>query len=275
MNQSNIIRNKFNHNALKISSLSFIYEEIATRMINRLTYIKKQPLNILDLGSGMNFDANLLAQNYPQAQLYKLDLSLQMLKTYQAKKTFIDKIWYKNKNMLCADALNLPIATQSIDLIWSNLILPYIYDYEMYFKEIRRVLSLGGFFLLSGLGVDSLKQLRELGLSTYSFPDMHIIGDILVKLGFTNPVTDIEYITLEYANINDLLADIRLVGCGAVLQTNYLSKKTYLELKSKFSDLTNNSKIPLTLEIFYAHAWKDKITLDLPDNTQAIQFKSR
>ena len=275
----NLIRQKFNLRARRLAAIEFIYQEVATRMVSRLDYIKLNPARILDLGSGLNIDANLLAAKYPKTVLYQLDFALNVLQLSNLQsswKKFIQHILakYQSSLKICADAINLPIAANSIDILWSNLMLPYINDVELLFKEIRRVLAVGGCFLISGLGVDSLKELREIGLNTYNFPDMHLIGDLLVKLGFTNPVMDMEYITLEYDDFNLLLQDIRLLGIGSAcsLQPQDLTRVEYNNLADKFAKTTKNGKIPLTLEVFYAHAWKDKIHLDLPIGKQVIQF---
>jgi len=273
MPHPNLIQQKLNAKANNLRQVDFIYQEIAKRMTERLNYIKLTPHQILDIGSGLNLDADLLKQKYPKSSLYKVDFAINLLKKSKSTSRVMDRLFKLNSELICADALNLPILSQSMDLVWSDLVLPYITDLNGYFKEIRRVLKLGGSFLVTGLGVDSLWQLREVGLNTYNFPDMHIIGDILVRLGFSNPVTDIEYITLEYDNFRQLLADIRLIGCGALSQKNsYLTKSDYIHLEQSFAKLIQKDKLPLTLEIFYAHAWKDKIELDLPQDTKLVQF---
>ncbi len=241
-------------------------------MINRLDYIKLQPDVILDIGYGLGIDSNGLLKKYSKAILYEVDIAVNMLKLYRQKQNLFKKLFNKKSYQICADGLSLPILSQSVNLVWSNLVLPYINDIEGFFKEVRRVLKVGGTFLVAGLGVDSLQQLREVGLNTYNFPDMHLIGDILVKLRFSDPVTDIDYITLEYDNFEQLLGDIRLIGCGAIINKNHLSKANYRDLANKFAKITKNGKNPLTLEIFYAHAWKDKVILDLVDDKKLIQF---
>ncbi len=245
-------------------------------MSERLDYIKIQPQTILDIGSGLNIDANYLQQRFPRANLYKLDIAINVIKEYKSKLNFIKKIFYNNSQNICANAISLPIQSQTMDLVWSNLTLPYITDLESYFKEIRRVLKVNGCFLVTGIGVDSLKQLRTIGLNTYNFPDMHIIGDILVKLGFKNPVTDLEYITLEYTSAQQLLSDIRIIGCGAATNKySFITKERIKKIMNNFEQLSQNGKIPLTIELFYAHAWKDKINIELPDNEKILRFSPR
>jgi malonyl-CoA O-methyltransferase len=273
MLKQEIIRHKLNANTEGMLQLDFIFHEIAKRMLERLEYIKLVPQAILDIGSGLGIDAQLLQLKYPKSRIYKVDFSINALKRYNQPTGWINRLITKNRQLVCASAVQLPIASQSINLAWSNLTLPYIEHLDSYFKEIRRVLTLGGAFLITGLAVDSLEQLREVGLTTYNFPDMHVIGDILVQLGFTNPVTDIEYLTLEYDDFRQLLADIRLIGCGAAAsRRSTLTKTEYNALEHKFAKLTKKGKLPLTLEVFYAHAWKDKVSLDLAADQKIIQF---
>lgn len=264
-----ILQKQMNQLAPIIKQLNFIIKEVSARMLDRLDYIKINPKQVLDIGFGLGVDKYGLVQRYPKAQVSSIDFALNILQHYSRKSGWFNK---KHKDLICADARNLPIAAQSMDLVWSNLTLPYIMDIQQYFAEINRVLKLGATFLVSGLGVDSLKELRALGLGSYNFPDMHRIGDTLVELGFSNPVTDLEYITLEYDKLADLLADLRAIGCGGISLGQNLSEARYKNLQAKFAELCTNGKFPLTLEIFYAHAWKDKIRSNLVSGRSVIQF---
>lgn len=281
MKRQDLFLYKINQAAKNVRGLEFIYTTIAKRMIDRLHYIKLNPVKILDIGSGLAIDAKLLHTKYPDSSIYKLDIALNMLKKLIKRPEILERVFWifkrsKNQDLICADAIKLPLVANSFDIVWSNLTLPYITHIEAYLREIRRVLKIGGCFFLSGLGVDSLEELRRVGLNTYNFPDMHMIGDILVKLGFSNPVMDMEYITLEYDDFKLLLEDVKVLGLGVMIENKtVLKRQDYHDLETRFKQLTKNGKIPLTLEIFYAHAWKDKIQLDLPENQKVIQFTRR
>lgn len=282
MKQQDLFLYKINQAAKKLHGLEFVYAAIAKRMIDRLDYIKLNPLKVLDIGSGLEIDSKLLQTKYPDSAIYKLDIALNILKDFSKKigllQTVSQKIFRRSKNqdLICANATQLPIAANTFDIVWSNLTLPYVMNIEAYLKEIRRVLKIGGCFFLSGLGVDSLEELRQVGLNTYNFPDMHMIGDLLVKLGFSNPVMDMEHITLEYDDFKLLLEDVKVLGLGAMIENKgVLTRQDYHALETRFNQLTKNGKIPLTLEIFYAHAWKEQVHLDLPDNQKVIQFTRR
>ena len=261
MLKNQLIVQQHNRNASKLNQLGFIYQDIAQNMIARLDYIKLLPQRILDIGSGSGIDAKLLSKKFPHTDILELDVAIQVLKHYREKPSLLNKLLRKTNQQLCADCLNLPLQNNSFDIAWSNLCLPYIDNLKQYFSEIYRVLNVGGYFLVSGLGVDSLKEIRQYGLRTFNFPDMHIIGDILVQLGFTNPVTDIEYITLEYESPQQFINDLKIIGCGSAIQqdTNILGSATIPAIK-KF--LRSDGSLKITLEVYYAHAWKDAKSVD-------------
>ncbi len=267
-----LICNHYNRNAHKLANLDFIFQELSSRVISRLDYIKLSPNKILNCGSGVGFDRNLLHVKFPQSQVIELDLALDVLKLQVIKKSLLNKIFSKNSpifNLVCGNASSLPIANDSVEFVYANLLLPYLEDIPVFIREVRRVLSIGGAFCLSGFGVDSFKQLRELGLTTYRFPDMHDIGDMLIDAGFSNPVVDTEYITLDYDDLKTLIQDVKLIGCGAANnQCKQISRQQYEHLHSRY-----NVPQKLTLEVFVAHGWKDQHKLDLPTGQQVINFK--
>lgn len=262
-----------NRKSSQLGALDFIFKELATRVISRLDYIKLTPKRILDCGSGLGFDRELLAQKYPESLLIELDCAIEVLRPQLPPKSKWS-LWRKlsSRQFVCGDAYHLPLATASINFFYSNLLLPYISDIPAFIREMRRVLALGGAFCFAGLGVDSLKELRALGLSSYRFPDMHDIGDMLIDAGFSNPVVDTEYITLDYDDLQTLLQDIRLVACGAANDASLRRKIS----KGQFTELTNQlkNKSKLTLEVFVAHGWKDRNKIELPAGQSIINFQS-
>jgi|GEM_PF-2753319 len=271
MINSTLVKKLFNRNAAKLAGLDFILQELASRMISRLDYIKVTPGRVLDCGSGLGIDAALLQKKYPDALIYQLDIAINLLRLQlQPKSGWLQKVFGNRSNpkVICANAAELPITNGGIDFFYSNMLLPYLGDIVPFVKEMRRVLSIGGAFCIAGLGVDSFKELRELGLSTYNFPDMHDIGDILAAAGFTNPVVDTEYITLEYEHLKTVFQDIKLVGCGSAHNSIKLPGKNLWHKINQLSDQPSK----LTLEVFVAHGWKDRERIDLPDGVSGVNF---
>jgi malonyl-CoA O-methyltransferase len=62
--------------------------------------------------------------------------------------------------LLAADAAALPFKPQSIDLLWSNLMLHWLDDPLQGFREAHRLLEIDGLLMFSTFGPDTLKELR-------------------------------------------------------------------------------------------------------------------
>lgn len=265
-----LVKTLLNRHASRIPALEFVFLELAQRMMTRLDYIKINPNVLLDCGSGLGYDSRLLKEKYPNATILSMDIARNLLCLCQDKPKGFRK-WFGTKgkrHLVCADALKLPFANSSIDFYYSNLLLAYLDEPMLMIREMRRVLASDRGFCIAGLGVDSLKELRQFGLYTHNFPDMHDIGDMLLSAGFSNPVVDTEYLVLDYEHLQTLVQDIKLVGAGAAFgKSGYFSRHKLQELKTHYQMPSK-----LTLEIFVAHGWKEWQQIDLPAGVSGINF---
>lgn len=268
-----LLREILSKKRFNIHELDSVLHELSDRVFNRLDFIKIEPKSILECGYGAGYDNQLLRNKFSNAEVYNLDIVKENLP--RNKSGILNKLFTKahGYQSIAANCLEIPLKSNSVDLIYANQVIPYIDDIEKYIKEIFRVLNIGGTCLLSGLGVDSFKELREYGLSTFRFPDMHDIGDMLLDAGFSNPVVDTEYLNIQYDTLAQALNDLRIVGAGAANSPElrkYISKECYKNIQDNL-----NQPISITLEIFVVHGWKDKIKLDLPDGVSPISFNSK
>ena len=262
----------------------FLYREIANRMAERLQLIRLHPRMILDAGCGTGADMNLLQQTYQNAQTVGIDGAVAMLQNAlneQAKAAgIIDKLWTKlsatikaaatfsaikqaNQQFIAGDFAQLPLPTNALQLVWSNLALHWHHEPDVVFKEWRRVLDVNGLLMFSCLGPDSLKEIRaafdDLPTPiTLPFVDMHDFGDMLVQAGFATPVMDMEVIKLSYQSVPQLLAEVRALG-GNPLSTRrkgLMGKKAWHIACQRLDKMRNaQGRIELTLEIIYGHAF--------------------
>ena len=165
---------------------------------------------------------------------------------------------------LCADAEALPLATGSIDFVFSNATLQWCNDLDRTFAELRRVLAPGGLLMFTTFGPDTLRELRAAWAQADGhghvspFLDMHDVGDALVRTGFEGPVLDAEYLTLTYADLSGLLDDLR--GLGATNATRerprgLTSKARWHAMRSAYEVHRTEGRLPATYEVVYGHAW--------------------
>jgi malonyl-CoA O-methyltransferase len=264
----------------RITESNFLRREIAGRMRERLELVKIAPDAILDAGCGTGEDLTELRQSFPSGNVIALDASWEMLRAgrsrHAAMQTSMHRLlakWLPKRagatlqpeaGMICGNFADLPLASNSVDLIWSNLALHWHPQPDRVFSEWRRALKADGLLMFSCFGPDTLKELRaafgSTGRNTHFLPfvDMHDFGDMLVQSGFSTPVMDMETLTVTYEHLDKLMADVRALG-GNPLATKtkgLLGKAAWGRIKTEMERKRVNGKLPLTFEIIYGHAFR-------------------
>jgi malonyl-CoA O-methyltransferase len=217
-----------------------------------------EPRVVLDIGAATGQGARALKRRYPGARVIAVDSSSGMLRVAARRRA-----WLRPFALLCADATRLPLADASVDVAFSNLLLPWC-DPDALFAELRRVLAPRGLLTLTGLGPDTLKELRAAWATVDDhvhvgeFLDMHDVGDALVRAGFAAPVLDVERYTLRYSDVHGLAADLKATGArnGAVGRLQGLtSPRKFAAMQGTYEAHRNEGRLPATCEVVFAQAW--------------------
>jgi malonyl-CoA O-methyltransferase len=268
------MRRAFSRAAPNYDATAVLQREVCTRMLERLDYIKLQPARLLDAGSGTGWGGRQLAEKYPTAQIVSLDIAIGMLQAAQDKSSWWKKLFGgAGPLQVCADVEALPLAANSVEMIWSNLAVQWCNDLPATFVELHRVLKTEGMLMFSTLGPDTLKELRLAfkGVDERShlnrFADMHDIGDMLMQAGFAEPVMDMEYMTLTYEDVRGVLHDLKGIGAHnttAGRGQGLMGKAAWGRLLDNYEKLRRDGRLPATYEVVYGHAWKPqpKVTRD-------------
>lgn len=195
----------------------------------------KSNISIVDLGCGTGFFTNILASKYEH--VYGVDLSKEMLEFAESKSTY--KIeWIE------ADAFKLPFEENSIDVIYSNLMIQWCNPLADLLKEISRVLKPGGLFIFSTLVDGTLHELKSSWKQVDDEP--HVIDfkleKELINTFANSPLkmleNDTKDVVLEYENVLHLAHELK--GLGA----NHVPNKTQKGLagKDKWKKMTEHYK---------------------------------
>ena len=258
---------RFSRAAADYDQADFFVREVDRRMQERLDYVNIQPARIVDLGCSRGGSFAGLAARYPRAQLIGLDISLAMLQAGQVPRAgwqrWLGRGRQNEVQRLAADAVKLPLKSQSTAIVWSNLLLHWLDDPLPALAEAHRVLEVGGLIMFSTLGPDSLKELRSAFADGYAhtqrFIDMHDFGDMLVGCGFADPVMDMEVLTLTYDRFDDMLGDLRAAGSGCAMKARrhgLTGRQSWTRARAAYEGLRRDGKLPATFEVVYGHAWK-------------------
>ena len=259
------VRSTFNKASKSYNDVAFLQKEIANRLLKKLNPLKLIPESILDLGSGTGIFTNLISSKYSNAKIISLDFALNSITLSNAD--------FK----VCANANHLPFKTSSIDFVCSNLMLQWIHDPSLVFKEVNRVLKPDSLFFFSSFGPDTLNELKsswavvDSGNHVNNFIDMHDLGDQLTGCGFQSPIMEMEKITLTYSEVEDLMLDLKSLGANKVFSQSkgLVGKNKFTSMKNMYESYRTDGKIPATYEVIYGHAWTAS------DNFSPISLENR
>lgn len=263
MINKSLARLSFEKAAAGYDEAAVLQREIGQRLLERLEYIRFQPQCILDVGAGTGDCSFQLADFYKKSEVIALDFATAMLKRAKQKRSFRQRLSSRYK-FITADAGQLPFADNSVDMIFSNLALQWCTDLEQVFQEFRRVLKPGGMLLFSTFGPDTLKELREcwLQVDDYThindFIDLHVVGDAMMKTGFSNPVMDMEMITVTYPDVKSIMKDLKRIGAhnvNAQRAKGLTGKQTLHKLMASYESYRRDNVLPVSHEVIYGHAW--------------------
>jgi len=184
----------------------------------------RNDLCVLDLGSGTGFFTDLLASSYNK--VIGLDFSKAMLQFAQQSRNK-DIIWLE------ADAHQIPLQDESIDFIYSNLVIQWCEPLDVAIKEMLRVLKPGGLIIFTTLVDGTLHELKSSWRQVDD--DQHVIDfkteEQLGEYFNTDASSVLEHkcqdIILEYQNVIHLARELK--GLGA----NHLPKKKNRGLSGK------------------------------------------
>jgi malonyl-CoA O-methyltransferase len=263
-----LMRRAFERAAGSYDAAAVLQHEVRDRMLERLDYIKYRPQTVLDAGTGTGGAIPALRERYPQAAVTALDIANAMLARARGRvprwKSLLG-IGGAPVHYVCGDIEALPLAPESMGLVWSNLALQWMNDPQLAFGEVHRVLAPGGLFMFSTFGPDTLKELRAAytGIDDHThvnrFTDMHDIGDLLVHGGFATPVMDMEVVTVTYAEVRGLMRDLKAIGAHNVTagRPGGLTGRARLAaLEKNYERFRRDGRLPATFEVVYGHAWK-------------------
>lgn len=266
------IRQHFGARAECYESSAILQREVCTRMLDRLDWVKFVPETVLDVGAGTGWGVEGLFEKYSSAKVLAMDLSLPMLQQARKKSR-----WFRKPGLICGDAEALPLAEQSIDLIFSSLMLQWC-DPQTTFKEFLRVLKPGGLLMFATFGPDTLKELRhcwaqlDQAQHVNSFVDMHDLGDSLLHSGFAEPVMDMDMMQLTYQDARTVMTDLKSIGANTPMHDQYrglLTPRKLQRVLNAYEVFRQQDVLPASFEVIYGHAWKPVSAAKTRQSTRA------
>jgi SAM-dependent methyltransferase len=195
----------------------YLHRRAAEELLERLDLVRRDFRDALDLGCGSAFLAGRLRER-----------GLNVI-TADAGRLFA----MASDGVQC-DEDRLPFGDGQFDLVVSVGVLDTVNDLPGALTLVRRALRPDGLFLAAFAGAGSLPRLRDamraadeadapeaMAARIHPQIDVRAAGDLLMRAGFALPVVDTESVTVRFAGLARLVADLR--GMAA---TNMLASRT-------------------------------------------------
>ena len=240
-------------------SVDFVHARTRGALLQRLDPILVDASLVLDLGTATGAGCQPLARRFRRARVVGIDVSRNMLRQARRKQG-----WLGRHRLVQADARQLPFADRSVDVIFSNLLLPWIVPPDGLFVEVARILRADGLFAFSTLGPDSLAELRRAsefaGIETPAAPfeDMHDVGDAAVRAGLRDPVLDVDRVDITYRDARALFADLTAMGARGWRQPvrrGLIGSDRFAAMLGALEAGRTEGILRFGLEIIYGHCW--------------------
>jgi malonyl-CoA O-methyltransferase len=142
----------FSKAAASYDSVAELQRAVGSELMSRLP-ADFAPERWLDLGSGTGHFSRVLAQKLPESEGIALDIAEGML--HHARELG------GARHYVVGDAESLPLADDSVELMFSSLAVQWCSDFAAVLAEARRVLKPGGSLGFASLCVGTLYELRD------------------------------------------------------------------------------------------------------------------
>lgn len=163
----------------------------------------------------------------------------------------------------------LPFAAAGFDLVVSAGALATVNDLPGALAEIRRVLRPDGLVLAAFAGGMTLVELRAclldahsalgqpVGRHTAPMVEAAAAAGLLARAGFQMPVADVDRLTLRYAGLGGLLADLAAMGARSVLAGRRPLRRDVLAAAAqRFAAMADtDGRTAVTVEILHVAGW--------------------
>ncbi|KAK0444428.1 S-adenosyl-L-methionine-dependent methyltransferase [Armillaria borealis] len=255
------------------STVDYVRDEVADRLLERLEDIKRRFSTILDLGSGPGHFARLLG---PENATRCIMIESSEKTLYRDPDTTfevpVERIHADEEELLQV------IEPNSQEAIVSCLSLQWINDLPGMLVQINKALKPDGLFLGAMFGGETLFELRtslqlaevdrEGGISPHVSPmtDTRDVSNLLGRAGFTLLTVDIDEVKVAYPSMWELMDDLRDMGeSNAIIgRRHFIHRDTLTAASAIYKELhgSEDGTVPATFQVIFMIGWK-------PDPSQA------
>lgn len=271
-----LVRRQFQRASESFDAHAVVFETVGERLRDRLDLLAIKPSRVLELGCRSGYQLAVLQERYPEALIVGADPAPGLpAAAGDAWPGWLRRPWVSARSTLQRSALapvriacdphELPFASESFDLVVSNLLLPWCHSPHLVFEEVARILTAGGAFLFTSAGPDTLIEYRaawaaiDSHLHGFGLLDMHDLGDAMMGAGFAAPVLDRDNLQVDYPDIEALQNELRQLGAANIAQGRRYGLMAPSVRQSLNTVIADDGRFAVTLELVQGHGWKGEL----------------
>jgi SAM-dependent methyltransferase len=231
----------------------FLLDIAAEEMAFRLMAVERRFEHAVELFGGTGATARAAMQTGKIGEIRRIDIA-------------------GSPDTLADDFEDVPLQTESTNLVLAPLGLHLVNDLPGSLIRIRRALKPDGLFLAAIPAAGTLAELNDVLLETETrlhggasprvapFGDVRSIGALLQRAGFALPVADVETHTVRYESLFGLMKDLRAFGMTNALANRSrrpVSRTFFLEAAKLYAErhADPDGRIRATFAIVYLSGW--------------------
>jgi malonyl-CoA O-methyltransferase len=166
----------------------------------------------------------------------------------------------EQSSWLCGDAELLPLADQSVDVIYSNFALQWCANLPRLFAELHRILKPSGQLIFSTLGPATLHELKAAWqqvddrVHVNQFHEQTYLLKTLDQQGFLEFELEHKPAIMEFEQLSDLTRSLKSLGAQNVNRgrsSGLTGRRKIQAFKLAYEHFRSNNLLPATYDVFY------------------------
>jgi malonyl-CoA O-methyltransferase len=247
----------FSRAAARYDSVAALQRDVGQRLLARMG-AAVQPAAVLDLGCGTGFIQPQLRLRFPRSRYVGMDIAVGMLAHARDRHPGAG-------DWLAGDAESLPLACDSVGLVYSSLAFQWCYRPDLLFAELGRVLEPGGSCFFSTLGPATLQELRQSwaaadsGQHVNSFLPTAVLQEAAKGVRGVRLQLHSERIVMRYERVVDLLAELKTLGAhnmNAGRSGGLTGRRRLAAMIAAYEKWREPQGLPATYDVIYGHLEK-------------------
>lgn len=253
------VAQSFGRAALTYDTVAQLQRDVGKHLLQYAPVQLEANATVVDLGSGTGFFTRQLAARFEPVNIIGLDIAEGMLH-FSRQQTRTQHIKW-----LCADAESLPLADQSVDLIFSSLVIQWCSNLLQLLRELARVLKPGGQLVVATLGPNTLHELKSawqqadnyVHVNQFQPQDSLRFAAVAANLAIDHFA--VEQRVIYFDRLTELTRELKALGAHNINSgkpEGLTGRNRIAAFKNAYEQYREARGLPATYEVFYLSVHK-------------------